>query len=117
MNFVVPPKIDVDPPRKATVNAGQNVTLTCKASGDPQPTVTWTKDGVPQNLFRRNGTVLQLFNVQTKDVGSYRCTVTNGYGMDLTHISIVGLSCKDKFLRHDSNICLLLFNILITSSS
>lgn len=102
MNFIVPPKINVAPPRKSIVNAGENLTLTCKADGDPQPTITWTRDGVSENQFRKTENVLQLSNVQTKDVGSYRCSVANGYGTDLTRISLVGLSCKDKLM---SSLC------------
>lgn len=102
MNFIVPPKINVAPPRKSIVNAGENLTLTCKADGDPQPTITWTRDGVSENQFRKTENVLQLSNVQTQDVGSYRCSVANGYGTDLTCISLRGLSCKDKLM---SSLC------------
>ena len=87
---------------ESIVNAGENLTLTCKADGDPQPTITWTRDGVSENQFRKTENVLQLSNVQTKDVGSYRCSVANGYGTDLTRISLVGLSCKDKLM---SSLC------------
>lgn len=110
VNFIVPPKIKVAPPRKSIVNAGENMTLTCEADGDPQPTITWTRDGVSEDQFRKTENVLQLSNVQTKDVGSYRCTVANGYGTDLTRINIVGLSCKDKLMS-----CLCRFQIFVFS--
>lgn len=92
--FLVPPKIDVNPAREIITDVGKNLTLTCRGYGDPKPTFTWTKDGVPQNQFKASGYDLHFVNVQRKDVGSYRCTATNGYGKDATRVSIVGLSCK-----------------------
>ena len=90
----VPPIIRVNPARKAGIEAGQNVTLTCIASGDPIPNITWTKDGVSQDHFNVSGHKLHLVNLQRKDVGSYRCTASNRYGSDASSASIVGVNCK-----------------------
>lgn len=89
----VPPKIEVEPLRKTIVDVGENLTLTCKGYGDPKPTFTWTKDGVSQSQFRTFGYDLLFSNIQIDDVGSYRCTASNGYGTDATRTSLVGLSC------------------------
>ena len=92
--FLVPPKITILPARKSQLFLGQNLTLKCNASGDPHPNITWTKDGIPANLFNASGYLLHLINIQRKDVGSYRCTASNGYGNDTTSISIIGIQCK-----------------------
>ena len=79
--------------RKTEVNVGQDLTLKCRASGDPTPNITWTKDGVPQNQFSVSGYMLHLVNVQRKDVGSYRCTARNIYGI-ATRRAMVTVLCK-----------------------
>ena len=102
----VPPKIVVNPPRMTIMDIGKTLSLKCKGHGDPKPTFIWTKDGVPQKQFNVSGYELRIVNMQRKDVGSYRCTASNGYGRDATRVSIVGLSCKyASIIRFD---CLIL---------
>ncbi|KAL9964725.1 hypothetical protein ACROYT_G028405 [Oculina patagonica] len=91
IDVVVPPKLTIVPVREPQLSIGQNYTLTCNASGDPHPIITWTKDGVPANQFNVCGYLLHLVNVQRKDAGSYRCTASNGYGDDATSVSIVNI--------------------------
>ena len=76
------------------MDLGKTLTLKCFGHGDPKPTFIWTKDGVPQKQFNISGYELRIVSMQEKDVGSYRCTASNGYGRDATRVSIVGLSCK-----------------------
>ncbi|KAL9964712.1 hypothetical protein ACROYT_G028390 [Oculina patagonica] len=95
IDVVVPPKITVVPKRDPRLNTGQNFTLSCNASGDPTPNITWTKDGLPVNQFNASGPVLHFVKVQRTDAGSYRCTASNGYGNDVTRVSIVGIRCSD----------------------
>lgn len=105
-DFSVPPKIIVNPRRMTIMDLGKTLTLTCKGHGDPKPTFIWTKDGVPQKKFNVSGYELRIVSMQRKDVGSYRCTASNGYGKDATRVSIVGLSCKyASIIRFD---CLIL---------
>ena len=94
--FSVPPEITTPLKQERPLNPGQNHTLTCNASGDPHPNITWTKDGVPENQFNRSGYFLHLVDVQRKDAGSYRCTASNGYGDDATAVNIVGIKCSGK---------------------
>ena len=74
------------------------MTLTCNASGDPHPRITWTKDGVPGSLFSASGYLLHLVDVQREDAGSYICTASNGYGDDATSVSVVNVKCEDGFI-------------------
>ena len=88
----MPPNITLNPLSKADIEVGQNLTLTCNASGDPLPNITWTKAG--QSQFSVSGYDLSFADVQSKDVGSYRCRAYNGYGEDASTVGIVGLNCK-----------------------
>ena len=47
--------------------------MTCTESGDPEPNVTWTRNGT---YFVNNNT-LTINNVTLKDAGQYGCTAEN----------------------------------------
>ena len=78
----------------------KNHALTCNASGEPLPNITWAKDGIPVDKFNVIGYQLHLMNVKREDVGSYRCTASNGYGDDAASVSIVGIRYKQSFLYY-----------------
>ena len=91
--LLVPPRITVVPARQSRVDAGKNLTLLCNASGDPQPSIIWTKNGVPETQFNVSSNRLHFVNVQRSNVGSYKCTANNGYGT-ATSIAVVDVKCK-----------------------
>lgn len=84
-----PPSITNAPIERVHVEAGKDLTLTCNASGDPQPNITWTKDGVPMSFSSDAFHQFRLTDVQSEDSGSYKCTASNGYGSDATSVSRV----------------------------
>ena len=89
----VPPRITTEPERESEVSVGQNLTLTCIASGDPLPEVTWSKVGQSLRLFNVTGPVLHLVNIKREDVGSYKCTAKNKVG-EVSRPALVNIACK-----------------------
>ena len=89
-----------------TVVEDDNITLTCNASGKPDPSVTWTKLGRSEVLS--NTSLLTIVNVSrpgTPDnMIQYKCTARNGVGTPSTDIAIVTLHCELVFLS--VNICI-----------
>ena len=66
-----------------TVLEGDNLHLTCIASGQPEPNITWIKER-PGNqgntVVVQEGKVLTITNINRNDAGGYTCTAYNGFG-------------------------------------
>ncbi|XP_022796395.1 fibroblast growth factor receptor 1-A-like [Stylophora pistillata] len=94
----VPPSITNAPITRIHVEAGKDITLTCNASGDPRPNITWTKDGVPMSPSSDNFYQFRLTGVQSKDSGSYKCIASNGYGSDASTVSRVDVKLPPRII-------------------
>ena len=71
-------------PSSVIAEEGENVTLLCKASGLPIPTITWQK---PLGHLPRGRTAvidgnMTILSVTKKDTGTYVCSVKNLLGED-----------------------------------
>ena len=73
---VSPPRFTVKPPAKVFPGVGSTLTLDCKATGDPQPVISWKKqDGqLPAGRSHQliNGTLV-IRDVTMNDRGIYKC--------------------------------------------
>ena len=63
------------------------MTLSCNASGDPLPTISWTKHGSIINAsgdsrisFGADNKELTITNLSQADDGEYRCVANNTLG-------------------------------------
>ncbi|XP_041668807.1 peroxidasin isoform X3 [Cheilinus undulatus] len=71
-------------PRDLTVESGQDVQIPCSAQGQPQPVLTWNKDGVQvteSGKFHISPEgYLEVKDVGTADAGRYECIARNPIG-------------------------------------
>ena len=71
-------------PSSVIVEEGQNVSLICRATGQPTPTVTWRK--AFSQLSKEKTTVvdgnLTILNIGRADGGAYACVAKNLLGKD-----------------------------------
>ncbi|GFO45203.1 basement membrane-specific heparan sulfate proteoglycan core protein, partial [Plakobranchus ocellatus] len=71
------PQADIYPQRQ-TVGIGQTASLTCRVSGEPTPTVVWTKSGGPlTNNHQVVGNILRISQASMADRDLYTCTASN----------------------------------------
>ena len=71
------------------VTEGDNLTLTCNASGMPQPNVSWIKPGGQ----RHNGHMLEVTNINRSQAGEYKCEASNECG-NATETATIDVQCK-----------------------
>ena len=71
--------------------------ITCTESGDPEPNVTWTKNGT----YFVNKNTLTINSVTFKDAGHYECTAENRAGKisATIWIDVIGNRKKVKLTR------------------
>ena len=74
---------------KKTLTEGENLNLSCQASGDPLPFVSWIIVGGGQHTYSN----LVLTNIQRNQSGEYRCEATNPCNVD-TKVVTVDVQCK-----------------------
>ena len=73
-----------------TVTEGSPYNLSCEASGDPVPSVSWIK---VSNHKHRVGKILNFTSISRNDAGSYTCEASNRCGKD-SKTEIINVFCK-----------------------
>ena len=77
-----------------TVLEGSNLQLTCKASGQPEPNITWTKENAGKTGVVQEGKVLTVTNINKNDAGKFTCTAYNGFGRPENRTVYVTVTCE-----------------------
>ncbi|KAI2803059.1 Roundabout 1 [Blomia tropicalis] len=100
------PPIIKEHPTSMVVKKQKPVTLSCKADGEPTPTIEWYKDNElvhksPNYIFLANGDlfILKVTNQKKeKDTGIYHCMARNEHGKARSHNATIEIaSIRDEF--------------------
>ncbi|KAA0201670.1 hypothetical protein HAZT_HAZT005650, partial [Hyalella azteca] len=95
----VPPLIP-SPLGDVSVEEGANATLTCEATGDPPPALTWRReDGLPfalagTKVLEYKGSQLALVSVQRETAGAFLCVATNGVPPAVSSRALLYVKCE-----------------------
>ncbi|XP_062901403.1 immunoglobulin superfamily member 10 [Mobula hypostoma] len=103
------PRINREMAASLTVLADSEAFIPCEATGDPHPTIRWTKistgatvtaDTKRGNKFEvfPNGT-LSIQKIKVQDRGQYLCTAENQHGSDHLLVTLSVLSHPSKILE------------------
>ena len=100
------PQFTVKPPAKLVAVPGDTLTLNCSATGDPQPLISWKKEGAafPVERSHRTNEALVLRDVKKEDAGNYICVATSAGVFDIETISDLEVGFRgrlslERFLR------------------
>lgn len=97
VNVDMPPKIfakgQFNEEKETASPVGRDVIFDCHATGDPQPTYTWTHNGqvVSQSQHYQifnNGT-LKIVDLVVEDAGTVRCTAHNHLGLESVDFELI----------------------------
>ncbi|XP_034265503.1 hemicentin-1 isoform X1 [Pantherophis guttatus] len=88
LSVEIPPVIaGSEMPSEVSGILGENIQLSCEASGIPTPVIQWLKDGKPISSDESqrisvapNGSLLNIFDTLASDGGKYTCVATNPVG-------------------------------------
>jgi len=91
------PEITVQP-RSVAKTEGDNVTLSCNATANPVPTISWVRDGSPVDSsrisFSEDNKQLTITDVNRTDSGEYRCVASNELGNDTSNAATLDIQCN-----------------------
>jgi len=94
-----------------SINDGQPLELVCKVTGDPEPQITWLKNGktisssnVLDLKYRNRLATLKINEVFPEDAGEYICKATNSLGTKETSckLTVKAVDVSQKESRNDS---------------
>lgn len=87
-------------PHNDTKTEGNTVTFSCNVTGNPVPTISWTRDGSLINAtinssirFSADAKKLTITNVNRVDSGEYQCVARNSLGNDTSDVATLDVQC------------------------
>ena len=85
------PRFTITPPAKVVAGLGDTLTLNCGATGDPQPVISWKKQGsqLPVGRSQQINGALVIRNMAKSDTGNYICVATSAGVFDVETVAYV----------------------------
>ena len=100
------PRFIVKSPAKLIARLGDTLSLNCSATGDPQPVISWKKQGgqLPVGRSQQTSSGLVLKNVRLIDAGNYICVATSAGVFDVETVTSLEVKGRLRFETRLGNI-------------
>ena len=87
------PQFSVKPAARVIVAPGETLRLNCSATGDPQPVISWKRQGaqLPVGTSLKINGELEIRGIKTNDRGNYICVATSAGVFDVETVTYVDL--------------------------
>ena len=88
------PRFTVKPPMKVVARPGDTLMLNCSATGDPQPVISWKKQGyqLPVGRSQQINGALVIRSITMNDTGHYICAATSAGVFDEDTVTYVNIN-------------------------
>ena len=73
------PRFTIKPPIRTVARPGVSLKLNCSATGDPQPVISWKRQGsqLPAGRSQQINGTLVIRDIKKEDAGNYICVATS----------------------------------------
>jgi len=118
LSVVELPQFTVSPPGQLKEFTNHNITVTCQATGDPKPTITWMKENGELPLGRSKVSVdgtLQISNAKEEDSGIYTCMAASAAVFKTFSVMKLSVTTKGSIFPSFTNVFLDLFILVFPS--
>ena len=100
------PRLIIKPPAKVVASIGDTLTLNCSAAGDPQPVISWKRQGsqlpVGRSYQQING-ALVIRDIRKQDAGNYICVAKSAGVFDVETVTYVDVQNKGELSGYQNN--------------
>ena len=102
------PRFTSKPPSKIVSIISFTERLNCSATGDPQPIISWRKQGgqLPVGRSRQINGALVITNLQQSDAGNYICTATSAGVFDVEAVTALEMQRGGMMIL--KNVCVII---------
>ena len=102
------PRFTSKPPSKIVSMLSSTVRLNCSATGDPQPIISWRKQGgqLPVGRSRQINGVFIITNLKQSDTGNYICTATSAGVFDVEAVTFLEMQRGEMMIL--KNVCVII---------
>ena len=93
------PQFTVKPPVSIFAALGDTLTLNCSATGDPQPVISWRKQGghLPVGRNQQINGALVIRETKENDTGHYICTATSAGVFNVETVTTIKFYPRGQF--------------------
>ena len=100
------PRLTIKPPAKVVSLFGGALTLNCSATGDPQPVISWKRQGAQLPVGRSHQQIngaLVIRDIRNEDAGNYICVVKSVGVLAVETVTDVDVQTRGELIGHQDN--------------